>query len=181
VYYWKEGESLVNCLAYIDLNPVRAGIVQRPEDYRWCSIGYRIYTNNKGNFLNFDGVFSESDLRQLSKKELIQEYRYFVYKCGNIKRLSIAEIEEGKEFNEVKSAIDDEMYRSELMRDFKVPESKIMIGRIRYFSDGLVIGSRKFLKEIYAQFGEEIILKKDRNVYQTGLNRNIFSLRKLIC
>ncbi|UCH95643.1 MAG: transposase [Candidatus Aminicenantes bacterium] len=175
----EEGESLVNCLAYIDLNPVRAGIVERPEDYRWCSMGYRIHTNNKGNFFSFDGVFSESDLRQLSKKELIQEYRYFVYKCGNIKRLSLADIEEGKEFDEVRSAIDDDTYRSELIRDFKVPESKIMIGRIRYFSDGLVIGSRKFLKEIYAKFGGDIIRKKDRNVYQTGINKNILSLRKL--
>ena len=25
--------------AYIDLNPVRAGMVERPEDYRWCSYG----------------------------------------------------------------------------------------------------------------------------------------------
>jgi len=25
--------------AYIDLNPVRAGMVKRPEDYRWCSYG----------------------------------------------------------------------------------------------------------------------------------------------
>ncbi len=43
-YFWgdrfksvivKNGETLINCLAYIDLNPLRAGIVERPEDYRW--------------------------------------------------------------------------------------------------------------------------------------------------
>lgn len=33
----EKGETLVNCLAYIDLNPVRAGLVKRPEDYRWNS------------------------------------------------------------------------------------------------------------------------------------------------
>jgi len=42
-YFWgdrfksvivENGETLINCLAYIDLNPVRAGIVERPEDYR---------------------------------------------------------------------------------------------------------------------------------------------------
>ena len=36
----EEGETLIQCLAYIDLNAVRAGIVQRHEDYRWCSLGY---------------------------------------------------------------------------------------------------------------------------------------------
>ncbi|WP_459926009.1 transposase, partial [Desulfatiferula olefinivorans] len=36
----ERGETLVHCLAYIDLNAVRAGIVTRPENYRWCSLGY---------------------------------------------------------------------------------------------------------------------------------------------
>jgi len=34
----ENGDTLVNCLAYIDLNPVRAGLVSRPEDYRWSSL-----------------------------------------------------------------------------------------------------------------------------------------------
>jgi len=35
----EDGQTLINCTAYIDLNPVRAGIVARPEDYRWsCTI-----------------------------------------------------------------------------------------------------------------------------------------------
>ena len=67
------------------------------------------------------------------------------------------------------------------MRDFKLPKGEIMLGRIRYFSDGMVIGSRKFLKEAYAKFAGEIIRKKDRNVYQTGININILSLRRLTC
>jgi len=177
----EKGEGLLNCLAYIDLNPVRAGIVKRPEDYRWSGIGYRIYTDNKGDFLSFDGIFSESEMKDLPKEELLQCYRYFVYKCGNIKRLSLAEIEEGEDVANVKSVIDDETYNHELMRNFKLPKGEIMLGRIRYFSDGMVIGSKKFLKEAYAKFAGEIIRKKDRNVYQTGINRNILSLRRLTC
>jgi hypothetical protein len=56
---------------------------------------------------NPDIVFPQNDFalksspqktisRIMDKEELIQCYRYFVYKCGNIKRLSLAEIEEGK-------------------------------------------------------------------------------------
>jgi putative transposase len=189
-YFWgdrfksvlvEKGEALINCLAYIDLNPVRAGIVTRPEDYRWSGIGYRIYTNNKGDFLSFDGIFSESEIKDLPKEELIKCYRYFVYKCGNIKRLSLADIEAGADVSNVKSAIDNETYNHELMRDFKLPTGEIMLGRIRHFSAGMVIGSRQFLKEAYAKYGGEIIVKKDRKVYQTGINNNILSLRKLIC
>ncbi|WP_457570508.1 transposase [Desulfovulcanus sp.] len=43
----EEGPTLINCLAYIDLNPIRAGIVKRPEDYRWSSLGYYVQTGNK--------------------------------------------------------------------------------------------------------------------------------------
>ena len=47
-YFWgdrfksvivENGETLINCLAYIDLNPLRAGLVERPEQYRWNSLG----------------------------------------------------------------------------------------------------------------------------------------------
>jgi len=43
----ENGETLVNCLAYIDLNPLRAGLVERPEQYRWNSLGYHIQTNQR--------------------------------------------------------------------------------------------------------------------------------------
>ena len=55
-YFWgdrfksvivENGETLINCLAYIDLNPLRAGIVERPEQYRWNSLGYHVQTGNK--------------------------------------------------------------------------------------------------------------------------------------
>jgi putative transposase len=33
---------LLTCMAYIDLNPVRAGLVGRPADYRWSSHGHYV-------------------------------------------------------------------------------------------------------------------------------------------
>ena len=48
------GDTLINCLAYIDLNPVRAGICKVPEDYRWCSLGYHVQSGNKDGFLSLD-------------------------------------------------------------------------------------------------------------------------------
>ena len=62
-YFWgdrfksvivEKGETLINCLAYIDLNPLRAGLVERPEEYRWNSLGYHLQTGNKDNFLSLD-------------------------------------------------------------------------------------------------------------------------------
>jgi hypothetical protein len=36
------------------VNPLRAGLVDRPEDYRWNSLGYHVQAGNKDNFLSFD-------------------------------------------------------------------------------------------------------------------------------
>lgn len=34
---------LLACLRYVELNPVRAGIVDQPEDYRWSSYAQRVH------------------------------------------------------------------------------------------------------------------------------------------
>ena len=69
---------MINCLACIDLNPLRAGLVDRPEEYRWNSLGYHIQTGNKDIFMSkrekvpkpvagLDGVYS---LKRLSEMAL---------------------------------------------------------------------------------------------------------------
>jgi len=77
-------ETLVNGLTYIDLNPVRAGIVKRQEQYRWCSLGYHSQTDNKDDFLSTD--FGIKEFNVTSKKERIRRYRRDVYKAGAIHR-----------------------------------------------------------------------------------------------
>ena len=118
-YFWgdrfkslvvENGETLINCLAYIDLNPVRAGLVKRPEDYRWSSIGYHIQSGNKGNLLSLD--FGLKEFGVLSAKKRLQRYRKFLYETGAIeteKGGAIKEeiVEDPKEkmiFNSIKPA-----------------------------------------------------------------------------
>ena len=72
---------LINCLAYIDLNPVRAGMVEKPEDYRWNSIGYHVQTNNKDGFLSLDFGLKEFNL--LDADERLRLYRKFLYEKGS--------------------------------------------------------------------------------------------------
>jgi len=119
-YFWgdrfksvivEKGETLINCLAYIDLNPLRAGLVERPEDYRWNSLGYHIQTGNKDNFLFLDfGLveFGPGEIRSAVTSELhpstivptygagraglidaqerLKRYRRYVYEAGAVDR-----------------------------------------------------------------------------------------------
>ena len=36
------------------VNPLRAGLVERPEQFRWNSLGYHVQTNNRNNFFSSD-------------------------------------------------------------------------------------------------------------------------------
>ena len=87
-YFWGDrfksvivdkGETLVNCLAYIDLNPLRCGLVGRPEDYRWNSLGYHLQTENKHQFLSTDFGFKEFNVK--NPRERIRRYRRYVYEA----------------------------------------------------------------------------------------------------
>jgi hypothetical protein len=119
------GETLINCLAYIDLNPVRAGIVAKPEEYRWNSLGYHVQTRNKEEFLSLDFGLKEFGVNQ--DQERLEYYRKYVYeKAGLIK---------GKNKKEPDlTAIDRFKYRT------------------RYFSDSGIIGSKEFVNRLYQQF-----------------------------
>jgi len=92
-YFWGDrfksvivdkGETLVNCLAYIDLNPLRAGIAKYPEEYRWKSIGYHIRANNKDKFLSTDFGLQEFNVK--NEKERVRRYRKYMYHAGSIDR-----------------------------------------------------------------------------------------------
>jgi len=61
----EEGGAMINCLAYIDLNPVQGDIVKKPEDYRWSLLGYHIqsYISNQAYPVRKPGWFFVHRLR----------------------------------------------------------------------------------------------------------------------
>jgi len=68
------GETLINCLAYIDLNPIRAGIMEKPEEYRWSSLGYHVQSGNKDRFVSLDFGLREFGVK--SEKDRWEHYRF---------------------------------------------------------------------------------------------------------
>jgi len=142
-FFWSErfksvlvenGETLINCLAYVDLNPVRAGLVDRPGDYRWSSLGYHEQTGNKDNFLSLDFGLTACD--QIGNNQRFEKYRQFVYEAGSLqteKDRSIAENIVAKEAN----------------RGFKKNRVDRFRARTRYFTDSGIIGSKRFVNRLW--------------------------------
>lgn len=175
-YFWgdrfkslivEQGETLINCLAYIDLNPVRAGIVQKPEEYRWSSLGYHTQTGNKAGFLSTDFGLSEFNVK--SKKERVRRYRRYVYEAGAIQPGD-------KTYTKT---IGDEVINKERKKNFKITRTDRFIYRTRYFTDSGIIGSREFVSDTYRQFKHlfQSIHEKSPKAVK-GLD-GIFSLKRL--
>lgn len=157
-YFWgdrfksvlvEEGASLLNMLIYIDLNPLRAGIVKKPEDYRWSSISYRML-GKKDDILSFDGIYEENT-------DGLKSYLDTLYMSGVYKNLD-----------------DIDLSKS----NTKLSEKTIFMRRLRYMTEGLVIGSKSFIRDIYLRF-DEYINKKERKAHNTGLSNQIFTLRRV--
>jgi REP element-mobilizing transposase RayT len=171
-------ESIQRCCAYNELNPVRAGIVEKPEDYRWCSLHNRQFAPLRHRFCSFDGMFA-TDEANYSNAKLLTEYRCLVYYLGNIKRTTLKDLEEGRSVDDARSPISDELYDEAVRRRFKLAPGEHLLKRMRYFTDGVAIGSKDFIIQTYKNFAGTAILKKDRNIYPTGIAPNLYSIKRL--
>ena len=175
-YFWGDrfksvivdkGETLVNCLAYIDLNPLRAGIVSRPEDYRWNSLGYHVQTNNRDKFLSTDFGLKEFNVK--SEKERIRRYRKYVYETGAVNRP-----EKGNS-----KVIGDKILKMERKREFELSRSDRFRYRTRYFTDSGVIGSKEFVLKTYKRFKHHFNSTNEKKPNPVKGLTGVYSLKRL--
>ena len=136
----ENGETLINCLAYIDLNPIRAGIVKRPEDYRWSSLGYHLQTGNQDGFLSMD--FGLAEFGELSPSERLRRYRQYVYEAGALNRSA----------NASAKTIDTQIVEKEQKKGFGLDRMDRFRYRTRYFTDSGIIGTKAFVAQKYQLF-----------------------------
>lgn len=120
----ENGEAHSVCSAYIDLNPVRAKLAAKPENYRWSSLGLRVRDPQRAGKL-LDGMSCD----QLSR------YREFVYISGGIERQGKGNIP------------------AEWVEEVRKYHGTLGIGdqlsfRVRNISEGLAIGSHSFISQI---------------------------------
>jgi len=161
-FFWAEryksvivdnGETLINCLAYIDLNPVRAGMVEKPEEYRWCSLGYHLQTQNKDNFLSLDYGLREFGVQ--SAEQRLARYRGYVHEKGGLVG--------GKEGKPI-----------------PVGQKDRFRCRSRYFIDSGIIGSKEFVNRIYGQFKDLFNSRKKKIPRRISGLSDVYSLKRLM-
>lgn len=146
---------MVNCLAYIDLNPVRAGICEKPEDYRWCSLGSHVQRNNKDGFLSLDFGLREFGLK--STRERLAHYRRFVYEKAGL----IPEAQDRTAGLPV-STVDRFRYRT------------------RYFADSAVIGTKAFVARHSQTFNGFFSCKNKKRPKSIAGLPGVYALKRLV-
>ena len=172
-YFWgdrfksvvvENGDTLINCLAYIDLNPIRAGLVDRPEAYRWSSIGHHVQAGKKDNFLSLD--FGLKEFGVLDDSERFRRYRRFLYEA--------AAIDKGKG-----ATIGEKIVAVERNKDFNLSRTRRFLYRTRYFTDSGIIGTWDFVRLTYNRVQEKYDAKREKTPNPISGLSGIYSLKRL--
>jgi putative transposase len=181
----ESGDAARTMAAYIDLNPVRAGMVSDPADYRWSSYGEAIGSrvkdsrhtrsglmgdgkkariglicvcrtqNSKIQTLNFNEEDDEYSAERW--KEVSRVYRRLMglalgRKSGRSAAKKLSSVTKNTE--ELLASKDNETVLPDLGM------AKMLRTRVRYFTDGAVIGSRTFVNEAFEAARERFSEKR---------------------
>lgn len=146
--------ALLAVAAYIDLNPVRARLVERPEDYRWSGYGEASGTG-KGAAAARLGLGSilrealESPGSSLDWAHTRDRYRRLLYIEGE-------EIPSDEAYHSpARPGIAPEIVSQ--VTSGAPPDSlpELLRRKVRYFCDGAVLGSEAFVEEIFGKLRAE--------------------------
>ena len=142
--------------AYIDLNAVRAGIVTEPRQWRWC--GYAEAT--AAQCRSRDGLFEalgegiEKKRDGAAWKRVHQRYRRLLLYAGQQRQ--------DDDGNLRANGFTREQLEREESQDFVLPSAELLGHRLRYFVDGLALGSAAFIGETFEQNRSKMKVKRSR-------------------
>ena len=153
----EDGMAAKTMAAYIDLNPVRAGMVKDPADYRWSSYGEAIGGGPKGNgkkaraglvraLRAHQGAGADASLWP---HDVAREYRNLLL-AGAEEKLEVRVGRSGSlETKRTRKGMSAEEVAREKQRSGEFSLGRMLRHRVRYFTDGAVIGSRVFVNEAF--------------------------------
>lgn len=151
----ESGTAARTIAAYIDLNPVRAGLVDDPADYRWSGYGEAAAGGKKARAGLVRAISPDAardgGARAWAQGGLGKKYRELLLLAA-VERRTVHGAAAGAT-KVTRRGMKAEAVERELAAmdgrgtDFAV--SKVIGRRVRYFTDGAVIGSKGFVDEVF--------------------------------
>ena len=144
------GQTLQAMAFYIDLNPVRAGKVRDPKDYRWCGYGAAV----AGVAAAREGLARMATLASPALAKGTEDEREWV--SGIMAWYRQALYTKGAELTNADGEVVRLGFTEEeiqAVRDAKghLPLSVYLLQRVRFLSDGAILGSRAFVDDVFRQ------------------------------
>jgi REP element-mobilizing transposase RayT len=150
---------LLTMAAYIDLNPVRAGLVKDPKDYRWSGYGEAVAGNRQRRvgLMKALGPMKRGEVRDgRSWKRSQAFYRKYLYGAGEESALDdqAARKRRGAHASKAVAAV--------TRRDGELSVAQVVRARMRYFTDSVALGSQTWVEEVFARNRERLKVKRER-------------------
>jgi len=164
--------ALSTIATYIDRNAVRAGIVSDPKDYRFCGYGEAVGGSRKAR--QGLAMVIRSAGNRILWSETCAEYRKLLYVSGQAQGIT-------SEGNPAKPGFSKAEVDRVLETGGQLSVQQALNCRVRYFSDGLILGSRTYVDDVFHRYRDRFGMKR-----KTGARRikeiagdDIFTARRL--
>jgi putative transposase len=137
--------------AYVDLNAVRAGIVSDPKDYRFCGYGEAMGGSKRargGLARVMTSLGQDPSWNVVSK-----QYRKLLYTEGEACGINRAG-------QPLKPGFSPEVVKAVLEAGGTLPISQVLRCRVRYFTDGAVLGSKAYVEDVFERHRQRFSPKR---------------------
>jgi hypothetical protein len=141
--------TLMRMAAYIDLNAVRAGLVKDPKDYRFSGYGEAMGGSKQARGGLGVALGDPGEWRAVSGR-----YRQLLYVSGETRGVRV-------DGQPVRPGFDIKTVESVVALKGKLPLNEILRCRVRYFTDGAILGSRAFVEEAFLRHRAHFSTKRD--------------------
>ncbi|MDQ8181279.1 transposase [Pelagicoccus sp. SDUM812005] len=139
-----EPMALSTVAAYIELNPVRAGIVDDPSLYRFCG-----YAEAMGGFTparkGISSLFGKKEQWAMASSW----YRVAIFGKG-----------QSLDASRPRTAVNAEKAAQVMSEGGKISSEEALRCRIRYFSDGVILGSKEFVQQHFERHRQLFGIKR---------------------
>lgn len=169
------GEGLAAMAAYIDLNPVRAGIVKDPKDYRWSGYGEAMAGRKRAKLGLQRVVTALRRGQEESFRKSLESYRMYLYDRGTERNEMV-----NADGRLARGALKHEEVLAVLKAKGRLPWNSYLRCRVRYFTDGAVMGSREFVEGIFRAYRRRFGRKRQDGARRMrGVQGEWYALRDL--
>ena len=165
----EDGEqALLTVAAYIDLNPIRAGLVSRPEDYRWSGYGEAVGGGKRASRAReglgrmLGEALRDPEFRH-DWRRTAARYRTLLYQDG---QEVAGDPDLGQDDRRGMSA---EVVEAVVGQGGAMPLREALRRRVRYFCDGAVLGGAEFVEAVFER--EQALRKRFGEKRTSGARR----------